>query len=304
MHADGAHLNILGQQLDGNFTFEQVTTPAANGAPATKIVKVGATNVGIFVGDQAAGAGVQVSGATALFVIRPAGIAGSVTGGTIHVLVPGDVATFTGTFSLAINTTNQAVSEQLVVGGQSVSLTLPSGPYLRVEGDNIELAFAGQRLTGSFAFESATEGTTKVTRVLVTGVSAAFGDGTNNFVTMSGGSGFFLLRQEGLAGSLGGTVGGDDPRRLAHRHVRARGQHVDRGHPDQHDDQLRPGARHGQRGRARRRQRRRQGGPRRGHERQRHPDLVQRRRRQPVRRHPGDPRREHRQHQLDRARRH
>ena len=206
VHADGLHLNVLGQQLSGNFTFEQVTTPAVAPATGSRIVRVGASDVHLFVGDEAGGAGVSIDGANALFVIRPAGIAGSVTDGTINVLVPGGGVTFTGTFSVALNTTNQAVSEQLVVGGQTISLILPSGPFLRVAGDNIVLAFAGQRITGSFAFESAKVGADTVTRVFVTGVSAAFGDGTNNFVTMSGGSGFFLLRPEGMAGSLGGTV--------------------------------------------------------------------------------------------------
>ncbi len=82
-------------------------------------------------------------------------------------------------------------------------------------GDNIELTFAGQRVTGSFAFESAKVGTAKVVRVLITGLSADFGDGTTSFVTLRDGFGFFLLgdpdgtagpKTGGLAGEIGGTV--------------------------------------------------------------------------------------------------
>ncbi len=42
--------------------------------------------------------------------------------------------------------------------------------------------------------------------MLATNVSAAFGDGTTNFVTLSGGSGFFVIKPGGMAGDLGGTV--------------------------------------------------------------------------------------------------
>ena len=61
--------------------------------------------------------------------------------------------------------------------------------------------------------------------MLATNVSAAFGDGTTNFVTLSGGSGFFVIKPGGMAGDVGGTVAVDDPGRRAQRHVPARAEH-------------------------------------------------------------------------------
>ena len=207
---------ILGQSLAGNFTFEQVTAPVSPQAPAgtvgAKLIRIGVTGLDLFIGDPGTdtvnhsdGAGVWLKNGTALFVLRPTGLAGRIEG-TVEFKIPGDAVKFTGTFAVAVNTTGARVSESLTVGGQSVSLELPAGPYLRVSGDNVQLAFAGQKLSGSFAFESATIGTVKVVRVLATNVSAAFGDGTTNFVTLSGGSGFFVIKPGGMAGDVGGTV--------------------------------------------------------------------------------------------------
>src|SRR5262249_6890374 len=138
-------LELFGQKLKGDFTFEQITSPAIPPAQPAKVVRVGATNVDLFLGDETAGAGVHLTGGTALFVMRATGLAGTVSG-HVDVLVPGGLVKFAGTFGLQINTTGKPVSEQLTVGGATVGLTLPVGPYLRVSGDNIEMTFAGQRI--------------------------------------------------------------------------------------------------------------------------------------------------------------
>jgi hypothetical protein len=50
--ANAVQLTIAGQTLSGNFFFEQSKTPpAVAGQPEQRIVRLAATNVGIFLGD-------------------------------------------------------------------------------------------------------------------------------------------------------------------------------------------------------------------------------------------------------------
>src|SRR6185436_13503479 len=89
-----------------------------------------------------------------IIVITPAGLAAKIDGSiTINV---GAAFGFEGTFSVAINNGTVAVHETLAVGTQTLTLDLPAGPYIRVEGTNIKLTIAGQSLTGNFAFEKLT----------------------------------------------------------------------------------------------------------------------------------------------------
>src|SRR4029079_9785977 len=120
-----------------------------------------------------------------LFVLTPGGLAGRLTM-KVTFQIPGGGVDFKGTFTLAINTTTQAVVEQFQLGGQSVNLNVPAGPYLRVEGEDIELTLAGQKISGDFVFERAIVavtggGTQTVVRILARNVSAAFGNGTTNY---------------------------------------------------------------------------------------------------------------------------
>ena len=78
-------------------------------------------------------------------MLSPNGIAGRVEG-TVALTIP-DV-TFAGTFGIAVNSTNAPVSETFMLGDDLVNLDLPVGPYVRVEGTNVELTIAGQTLTG------------------------------------------------------------------------------------------------------------------------------------------------------------
>src|SRR6185436_9199766 len=115
------------------------------------------------------------------FLINAAGLAGKVSA-TVST-APSLGVTFTGTFGLAINTTNAAVNETITVGATSLNLNVPAGPYLRVEGAGVSLAVAGQSLSGNFAIEQVTRAnSTKVTRVAITNVTLSLGDGTTNFV--------------------------------------------------------------------------------------------------------------------------
>jgi hypothetical protein len=200
-------VTILGQSFTGSFAFEQVQGPvapsAAPGTVAPKIVRVAATGVGFSLG----GGIVTLSGGSALFVQNGAGLAGTVSG-NIQVNIPaGDSPiVFKGTFGLSFNSTPKPVSERFTIAGQTLTLDLPGGPYLRVEGEGVELQMAGQRLGGDFVFENATLGQSTITRVAARNLTGSFGDGTTAYVTLSDGSGFFIVKPEGLAGQISGHV--------------------------------------------------------------------------------------------------
>ena len=152
-------------------------------------MKIGATNVGFNLG----GGIVTLSGGTALFVQQAGGIAGTVSG-DIHINIPGTgtgAVEFDGTFRLALNSSPKAVSQQFVIAGQTLTLSLPGGPYLRVEGIGVSLKMAGQSLSGDFVFENSTVNGVTVYADRGRNLSAAFGDGTTQYVTLSSGTGFF-----------------------------------------------------------------------------------------------------------------
>ena len=62
---------------------------------------------------------------------------------------------------------------------------------------------------GIEVFDSATAGASL--RIVATGVKALFGDGTNNFVTFDGGTGFLIIRGNEAGGSITGNVTLDVP---------------------------------------------------------------------------------------------
>jgi hypothetical protein len=205
-----ATLTIGGQTLSGNFALEQVTSVATG----SKIIRLVATDVELHL---LAGSTeiVSLTEGEGALLITAAGIAGRVSG-TVQIGSITGGASFSGRFSVAVNNTRAAVVEQLTVAGVSVSLNLPAGPYVRVEATGARLVIFGQTLSGDFAFEQATGegvdgalGTSdddSVIRVGAANVTLSLGDGTNNFVSVTNGSGYFLILPTGIAGTLSATV--------------------------------------------------------------------------------------------------
>ena len=183
----GIALNVFGQSLSADVTFEQATD-----AQGGKVVRVGVAKGSLSL----AGGLVSATGGTGLFVVTPTGVAGSIA---VSLAVDVTDLTIAGSFSVALNTTSAAVSEQLTVGGAAVALDLPAGPYLRVDATGVVLKIAGQVLTGSFSFEQSA-GTV---RISASDVGLALGDGTQNVLTLSDGSGLFIID---AAGKIAGRV--------------------------------------------------------------------------------------------------
>ena len=208
--ADRATITVAGQSVTGVFGFEQVTGTVSPGAPAgtppPRTTRVFAEHVDITLGT--ATGGVAVTGASGLFVLAPTGMAGRISGG-ITVTVPG-ASVDVSRLSVAVNTGTRAVSESVVVDGVTTTLVLPAGPYLRVEGTGIVITLAGQRITGDLVLEKARSNGADVVRVGLRNVSAAFGDGTTDLVTLSEGVGLLVITgvSPGKAGGLAGTLSG------------------------------------------------------------------------------------------------
>ena len=141
------NVGLLGQSLSATLELEQVagqvSPQAPPGTPAPSIVRIKVTNLTLFLGDQAANAGVQVTNGNGYLVRTAAGLAGRISLTLTVKTGAASTLNFTGQFSLAVNTTTAAFSDQFVVGGQSVTLSLPAGPYLRIEGSGARVHVPG-----------------------------------------------------------------------------------------------------------------------------------------------------------------
>src|SRR5262249_48925635 len=154
---------------------------------------------------------VRVTDGRGSLLVTTTGLAGQLAATVDLSGVPG--ATFSGSFGISLNTTGTAVAETFNVAGDEVSLTLPAGPYLRVEGLDVQLAVLGQSLRGDFAFEQLTrEGGGAVVRLAVNHARLAFSDGSTPLISLSEGRGSLLIQggatpaERGLAGELSGQV--------------------------------------------------------------------------------------------------
>src|SRR5207253_5579907 len=102
--AEGASLSLLGQTLNGNFSFDKVTTAGNAGA-----LRVGATNVSLNLGTGATNV-LSVTNGHGALLLKNGALAGEF-GGDVAVNVP-DVS-FSGNLTVAINTGGAAVNEMV-----------------------------------------------------------------------------------------------------------------------------------------------------------------------------------------------
>ena len=113
---------------------------------------------------------------------------------------------FTGQFSLAVNTTTAAFSDQFVVGGQSVTLSLPAGPYLRIEGSGLEFSFQGQLIRGDFVFEKAVSAGRRSSGSSPGTSARRSGTASRASSPFANGTGALVLKAGGFGGELSGNV--------------------------------------------------------------------------------------------------
>ena len=150
VEALGVTLTIGGVELGGSVAVEQTTS-----ATGVKRLTVAFTGLTVKFGTDTV-----LSGGSGALLILPDGFAGQF-GGTVDLTaLTGGTVTILGTFSLAINQTTRAVTESFEVNGQTITLNLPKGQFVRIAGTGVELSVAGQTLKGDFGFERS--GTTTV----------------------------------------------------------------------------------------------------------------------------------------------
>ena len=176
-----------GQSLTGTFSFSKRGDD----------VLVAATGVTVSLGST-----VAVTAGTGVLLLTPAGVAGRLSA-QIRVTVPG-IEIGTG-LTLSVNSTATAVSTSVDVGGTTLVLDLPAGPYLRVEGTGLTVTVQGQSLTADVVVERATVAGAPVTTIALNRVDLTIGAGGNG-VRITGGTGLFLVTTAGVAGRVSGTV--------------------------------------------------------------------------------------------------
>ncbi|MCH1507922.1 MAG: hypothetical protein L7T84_01845, partial [Akkermansiaceae bacterium] len=207
-------VTIFGQELGGTFSFEQtegqITQEAQDrGLTAPKFIKIGVSGMNIFLGDrggagEADDAGLSITNGNGAFVITPAGFAGQASG-TVALTVPDVDVSFSGNFSLKINTGAETVQEVIQIGTQTVNVNLDAGPYLQVVATALELNLLGQTLSGNFVFEQVTENGQQVLRIAASDVFIGIGDGTQNLVSINQGRAAIRIDQNGIAGAISGN---------------------------------------------------------------------------------------------------
>ena len=214
----GGQIGFLGQSLSGDFTF----------APMTGGVTVTAANVTASFGGGAA----SITKAGGTLTVGAGGVFGSLTA-TLGTNITG--ATFGGTYTLDVNTTSSAQS--VTINTNTVSL--PAGPYLRVDGIGTTISLLNQSVTGNFSIETTTTPSGAAVAIAVTNLTVTLGTASTG-ATVTNGSGELLATTSGIAGAFSGTINVALPARdIADRHALARHQrHDERGQPDVHRRRL------------------------------------------------------------------
>ena len=144
---------VAGVTLSGSFAVERFTETSTQFDPTSGQLSFVESSVTVLaISDFSVDLGpVKLEDGNGVFVVGGGGFAGEAS---VRVSVPGsDQFSFSGTFGLAFKTTSEAVNRRVTVGGESVSLVLPEGSYIRVSGTNVQLNVFGQSLSGNFSLE-------------------------------------------------------------------------------------------------------------------------------------------------------
>jgi hypothetical protein len=195
----GVTLTILGQNLQGDFFIERITKQGGGSVTRISVSKAGLT----------LGAGgtdyVNLTNGSGSFVLSTEGLFGSLSATVTVTNLPG--VGFAGTFGLDVNTTGSAVNESFTADGKAVSIVLPSGPYIRIDGTDLALTLMGQTLSGDLAFEKVSdEKGVSIIRLGATNIRFSISDGATDLVSLTNGQGSMILTAQGLAGELTGSV--------------------------------------------------------------------------------------------------
>ncbi|MGY8659737.1 MAG: hypothetical protein ACKVKH_14000, partial [Verrucomicrobiales bacterium] len=192
-----AQLIVGEQSLKGTFSFETLD----NGGLSIEVISAGlslTTNGSSLV---------NITGANGNLIADPDGTDGILTVGSSTFNVPGVIVT-SSTVRVELNTRATAVERSANLEGQDISLSLPAGPFVRVSAPSASLEFSDltvggsiAQLSGNFFFEKSGDDLTLAASSVTASVDVN-GDGGE----LTDGEGAFVLRRDGLAGGLKGSL--------------------------------------------------------------------------------------------------
>ncbi|MCX8239306.1 MAG: LEPR-XLL domain-containing protein, partial [Akkermansiaceae bacterium] len=192
-----AQLIVGEQSLQGTFSFETLD----NGGLSIEVISAGLSLT-------ANGSNlVNITGANGNLIADPNGTDGILTVGSSAFNVPGVIVS-SSTVRVELNTRATPVERSANLDGQDISLSLPAGPFVRVSALSASLEFTGltaggstAQLSGNFFFEKSGDDLT----LAASSVTASV-DVNGNGGELTDGEGAFVLRRDGLAGVLKGSL--------------------------------------------------------------------------------------------------
>lgn len=200
MEGDDAVLSVMGVSVSGDFIFESRDTITGGDL----VITVGATGVNFAMGDLASDL-VSISDGSGAFYLTASGIAGTAT--VDYSVDVFGIASASGTGTLVINNLAVPVSETVEVLGANITIAAPAGPYLRVDTTATTLTILDSVVSGDFSYEQKTTGDgSEVVSVAATDVEVSLKQGAVTLMTLTGGSGYFIFTDDGVAGTAEGTV--------------------------------------------------------------------------------------------------
>lgn len=138
----------------------------------------------------------ELSDGNGAFLFTSGGLAGTAVVTLVNGPDFGNV-TVSGTFGIALNTTNAAVSDIL-----GVLVNLPAGPFVHLSISDGSMTVAGQLIEGNFDFELTASGGTTVVAVTAEITSLKFTANGGTLIELTG-SGAMLFTSGGVAAQIG-----------------------------------------------------------------------------------------------------
>ncbi len=197
---DDTVVEVLGVGMSGNFFFENRETTTGG----ERVITVAVTNLNFNFADLTTDL-VSLTNGTGAFIITNTGMAG--TASITYAVDVFGLAAASGTGTVMINQLATPVTETVNIGGANVNIAMPGGPYLRVDTVGTVLSILNSDLTGNFSYEQKTTGDgDEVVSVAVTNASMSLKQGGTNLMTLTGGAGYFIFSDGGMAGTASGTI--------------------------------------------------------------------------------------------------
>ena len=207
-------LDVLGQRLTGNFSFQK--------SAGEIVIAVTHTVLELGNGDETF---ITATVEHGVIVVNSQGIAADLRAGlTLSPALSQDIQFSASDIFIKINTTTQAVNRFIEVDGITASINVDRGPFIKVQAGTagsltteavpVELTILGQRLETVFFLEQITTASkVKVIRIGLSDTSLFLGDpqgageADDLGVFLRNGSGSLLITLQGIAGEFEGDSG-------------------------------------------------------------------------------------------------